>query len=277
MKLKPDFEKFLTENPREGLEFVYWEYNLRTDQVSCSMELREFLGQDFRDEKDHGFRCFKKFMKPFQWRDFEENVEKLIKYNSPLDFKLTLRFSNSRIKSLRIMSGPVHDENLVTGYMQDITQEVLKDYVYRNNNLELSAFEKGLEQFSIVARTDPSGRITFANEEFCRLSKYTHEELLGEDHRIINSGHHPKEFFKHMWDEIKQGRNWRGLVKNKAKDGSFYWVDTVVIPILDTNRTLIEILSFRFDVTLVQELKEENRKLREELQMHKLREFDPVA
>lgn len=80
-----------------------------------------------------------------------------------------------------------------------------------------------------------------------------------------------------MWDEIKQGRNWRGLVKNKAKDGSFYWVDTVVIPILDTNRTLIEILSFRFDVTLVQELKEENRKLREELQMHKLREFDPVA
>ena len=276
MKLKPDFENFLNSCPHEGLEFIYWEYDFRTDQLSFDGDLKEFLGQEFREENERGFGCFKNYMKPFQWQDFENSLNKLIKNKSPLDFKITLTFPQSGMKSLRVMSGPCDDENISCGYMQNITREVLKDYVYRNHNLELSAFEKGLEQFSIVARTDPRGRITFANEEFCRLSKFTHEELLGEDHRIVNSGYHPKEFFKHMWSEIKQGRNWRGLVKNKAKDGSFYWVDTIIIPILDTNRTLIEILSFRFDVTSNQELKEENKKLREELQMYKLRDMHPA-
>src|SRR5690606_35462493 len=145
--------------------------------------------------------------------------------------------------------------------------EVKREISHRNRTIEMNSFEKGLEQFSIVARTDPRGKIIFANEEFCRLSKYTEEELLGKDHRIVNSGHHPKEFFKEMWDTILDGKNWRGVVKNKAKDGTFYWVDTIIIPIRNTKGVLLEILSFRFNITAAQELREENLKLRKEVEL----------
>lgn len=116
-------------------------------------------------------------------------------------------------------------------------------------NKELSDFKSAIDETCIVAITDQKGIITHANENFCTISKYTKEELIGQDHRIVSSGYHSKEFIKSMWQTIAKGKIWKGELKNKAKDGTEYWVDTTIIPFLDTKGKPYQYVATRFDIT----------------------------
>ncbi|MBL6985528.1 MAG: PAS domain S-box protein [Methylobacter sp.] len=107
-----------------------------------------------------------------------------------------------------------------------------------------------LENHVLISISDVQGRIVYANDMFCKISGYTEDELIGQDHRIVNSGHHDQEYIRNMWSTIARGQVWRGEFCNRRKDGGLYWVDSTIAPVLDKTGKPKQYISIRRDTIL---------------------------
>ncbi len=150
--------------------------------------------------------------------------------------------------AIEVSRHPMLDGGLIEVH-RDITDARLAEARAEAARQELIEKQYAIDQAVIVAVTDLRGRITYANDNFCKISGYSRAELLGQDHRILNSGTHSKEFFREMYRCIARGEVWRGELCNKSKSGSLYWVDTVITPQLGVDGKPVAYMAIRIDIT----------------------------
>ncbi len=157
---------------------------------------------------------------------------------------------------------PQDDCWIVEGQLSESTGWMIKTRLIN----QLRAYRDAVDVNLISSITDQAGKIIYANENFCRISKYTITELIGQNHRIICSGHHPRSFFTDLWKTISSGKLWHGEILNRAKDGSLYWVATVIIPIFDDQKCVEKYLSLRMLITDRKRSEEQRTKYTESLE-----------
>lgn len=170
------------------------------------------------------------------------------------------RKDGTRLPVLLSVTALRSPNNEIYGYM-GIATNILR---YKKNQMELENYKNALDQHSIVVNTNLQGKITYVNDKFCAISKYERHELIGQDHRIVNSGYHHEVFMFEMWRTIASGRVWKGQIKNKAKDGSFYWVEATIVPILNAKGKIYQYISIQTSITEQLALNNEAWKKKEE-------------
>ncbi len=165
----------------------------------------------------------------------------------------------------RFFLRPIEAEQLKKT-LKDYETKVFLQKVKEYNTFMLHQYKNAIDSSNIVSKTDINGIITYVNEEFCKISGYSKEELLGKNHNIVRHPDVPKEHFKRFWHTILAKKIWKGTVKNRAKDGSTFYVNTTVIPILDWRGEITEFVAIRYDVTNSVKLQEKLQKKERELE-----------
>jgi len=174
--------------------------------------------------------------------------------------KGTIKFVEERWRIVRDM----HDNPILAiGTCQDITARKIDEEKLRKSYKEVLDYKHALDESAIVTFTSTEGIIIYVNDKFCELTQYSREEIVGQSHKFLNSGYHSDEFFRTMWETISHGNIWKGDVCNKAKDGTFHWLGTTIVPLLDENRTIQQYMAVRIDITERKNAEENLRKSEE--------------
>jgi len=195
---------------------------------------------------------------------FEGKTMGVVEIGRLTDFnEIEKEFINASMNSIAIAVN--------TAFNQEALRELLEKIQAQKGEMEISALEieqqlHSLNQASILSIADANGDIIYANDNFCKISQYTREELIGNNHRMLKSGKQPDGMFVGMWKAISSGRTWKGEIVNKAKDGTFYWVDTTITPFKGVDGKIEKYVGIRFDITNTKNQMEELAKQGEELQ-----------
>lgn len=193
----------------------------------------EFYREDFRDM-------------------VRQSVQECLEKGKNFDFEAVIVTAKNNERWVRAIGRA----DMISGQCKRILGSFQDIHAYKTIEIELAQslkmlqdYQYAVDQSAIFTITDTHGVIIDVNDKFSELSQYSREELIGSTHRMINSQYHSKEFFKDFWNTIKSGKIWRGEVRNKKKDGTFYWVDTTIVPFLDENGSPIKFLALRIDIT----------------------------
>ncbi len=216
--------KRISENPERAHEFelrdIVRKYSIQL-QIASFIAILAILAIAI-----HLFRINKTVIRIV--KDREQLAEKLEEVNSELEA------ANQNLERI------VEER---TSQLKDSEQQA------HHAMMELQLQKLALDEHAIVSITDVTGTMTYVNDKFCQISQYSREELLGQDHIILNSGYHPKGFFRAMYRDISHGKVWHNEVCNRAKDGSLYWVEMTVVPFKDNKGKIYQYISIRTDIT----------------------------
>lgn len=184
-----------------------------------------------------------------------EEIDSVIQNAIKEHKKFTL--NNVRIKNNEryfVMEGELLKENLTDdeylflGVLIDVTLSKLREIELKDALDALENYKKAIDYSAIVSKSDQKGIITYVNDKFKEISGYSTDELVGAKHNIVNSHYHNKDFFNRMWKTINNGEVWKDIIRNQKKDGTYYWVDSTIIPFIK-NGVIQEFISIRFDIT----------------------------
>jgi diguanylate cyclase (GGDEF)-like protein/PAS domain S-box-containing protein len=200
---------------------------------------------------------------------------------SVLSIALYLAKTNRKLKRVSLEREQVGNELMATNAKLDAMIHNLEKTVEertfsliqsekqaQNALMELQLQKLAMDEHAIISIADVSGRITYVNEKFCQISQYSVAELIGKDHIILNSGHHPKGFFRSMYHEITRGKIWHNEICNRAKDGSLYWVEATIVPFRNNEGKVYQYISIRTDITA---------RKKSEIEIQNLAFYDPLT
>lgn len=182
------------------------------------------------------------FLHPEDFAPCLAELEKLNGTNEISEFLIRLRHLDGSYRVFSFSACKELSTEFILGSLRDVTYEKANAYRLDQTNL-------ALENHAIIGWTDVGGTITEVNKKFCEISGYSREELIGQNHRILNSGAHSKQFFKDLWRTISSGNVWTGIIENKGKDGRHYWVKSTIVPIYNAQKSITGYMAIRFDIT----------------------------
>ena len=228
-----------------------WELNLKTNDLVWSETVFHIF--DCSDEDVKTYDDFIRYVHPDEREELKKSIQHCIDTGEKYDFVHRIVRSDGSIRWVHEQGDVAGDTDgarwRMLGIVRDITDKKEARLLLQATLRELKYHKYAIDQHSIVAVTDLSGRITYSNDKFTEISGYTNRELFGKTHRIINSGFHPKEFFTRMWLTISSGKIWHGEVCNRNKNGELYWVETTIVPHLDENDKPDRYIAIRTDIT----------------------------
>ncbi len=250
------FLKQTIESPPNGL-YVYDLENQST--VFINQQFSKMTGYDWNDVNHMNQSKVLELVQAQHRDQFLTHWDRLRQANDSLEIEIEYRMRTKAGSWIWVISRdsvfertPDGQVSKYFGVLIDLTEKRELEQKLRDQN-------RILETAAMIVETDPQGVITSVSDKFCEISKYSRSELLGQTHQMLKSGHHDQKFFATLWTEISSGRTWRGEIKNRAKDGTYFWVDTTIMPFFDWEGRISKYVAARREITKEKDLQQDLR------------------